>query len=118
MSDDDFLSLFIAKVEQVAADVQRIKRDHSLSAQVRARDAFSLRDAAYAAECSDETIRRACVRTAGKKNALGFKHEGRWFVEKTPLLDWIERRERRRKKGVSRRTAEERLRHTRPGGLV
>src|ERR1700722_11823940 len=104
MSDDDYLSQIIAQVEQVAACVQRIKRDRSLSPHSPGRGALSLRDAARSAQCSDETVRRECVRTAGKKNALGFKHEGRWFVEETPLLDWIERRG---KKGVSRKTAEE-----------
>jgi hypothetical protein len=82
MSDDDLLSQIIANAEQVAADVRRIRSDHSLSAQVRARDALSLKEAASAARCSDETVRRACVRTAAKKYALGFKYQERWFVEK------------------------------------
>src|SRR5882724_4443260 len=107
MSDDDLLSQIIANAERVAADARRIQRDHSLRAQVRAGNVLSLKEAAYAAQCSDETIRRECVRTRGKKAALGFHHQGRWFVDKTRLLDWIGLRE---EKGLSkRRIAEERL---------
>src|SRR5258708_6856727 len=113
MSDDDFISRIIASAEQVVAYARRIERDHDLVAIVRA-NALSLKEAADALECSDETVRRACKRTAATKYAIGVKFKGKWMVDKTRLPDWVER-----KKGVNKRKiVEKRLRHARPRELV
>jgi hypothetical protein len=111
MSDDDFLSQFIADVERLAVDARRIKRDRSLDARFRAREFLSMREAAVVALCSDETIRRACVRTKDRKDALGTFYEGRWFVDTTRLLDWIGRRGTTGP--TNRRNAMERIRNLR-----
>lgn len=108
MSNDDFLDQVIAHSEEIAAAARQKKREQSANDRVRARDLLSLRQAAYVAEFDKETIRRACLRTRDSKDALGFWFEERWFVYKTALLDWIERRRKHGKS--SRRIAEDRLR--------
>ena len=92
MSDDDFLSQFIADVERLAVDVRRLKTERSMNDRFRACEFLSLREAALVAPCHRETIRRRCVATKDKKDALGTFHEGRWFVDTVRLLDWIGRR--------------------------
>jgi hypothetical protein len=107
MSDDHFIIIvrqLVTDAEKVVAAARQIKRDNDVVTHVRA-DALSLKEAAFVAECSIETIRRRCERTVAKKGALGGKFQGAWIIDMTLLLDWIEK-----KRGPDgRRIAEERL---------
>jgi hypothetical protein len=91
MSDDAVISRMIASAEQIQADARQLKRDHDLVGLFRAGYVLTLKQAANARHCSDETIRKACEKTVATDHALGVMFEGRWIIDKTRLLDWIER---------------------------
>lgn len=57
------------------------------------RDRLTLKHAAYARQCSAETMRKECEKSAATKRALGFKFSNRWIICKTRLLDSVEERE-------------------------
>jgi hypothetical protein len=69
------------------------------------RDGLTLEHAAYARQCSAETMRKECEESAATKRPLEFKFPKGWIMGKTRLLDSVEEKE----SAHARRVAETRL---------
>jgi hypothetical protein len=72
-------------------DVKQLERDNDVIGLFRSDHPLTLKQAADACLSSDETIRLECVKTAATNNALGVMFERRWILDKTRVLEWIER---------------------------
>jgi hypothetical protein len=77
-------------------------------ALIIAGELLTLDQADDVAECSDETIRRACELSAATSNPIGVKLAGRWLVGKARLLDDIEAGRLGRREPDARQRAEAR----------
>jgi hypothetical protein len=85
------LEQVMADFRQLIADVRQLTRDDDVVGLILTGNALNLQQAAYVRQCSDETIRTACEKAAGTNNPLGAMVAGRWIIDPSRLLDWIER---------------------------
>jgi hypothetical protein len=93
MGDDSLISRLIASLERLMADMRQIKRETDIIGLLLEGDGLTLEHAAYARQCSAETMRKECEKSAATNCPLGFKFPKCWIVGKTRLLDSVEENE-------------------------